>query len=418
MTSKIVLLVDDNPTNLEVLFEALDQSGLRLLVAEDGEEALERVEYVKPDIILMDVMMPCMDGFEACRRLKSQPETASIPVIFMTALNETSHKLEGLSIGGVDYITKPIDPDEVLARVNIHLSLRDAQIQLYDQNQLLKQEVERRQRIEQSLKLLVRTVSHDLRNPVTGLLLVLKGILNQPSTHQSLDQHASLDVIEPSGNTLVDVATDTVNVNRSILERIVVSATHQLELINSLLETHSLDPAESQNTLDTPSDQSENSLSEEIVLHHKSFYFHQLVDYVVSDVQPLVESNGDQLFTDIPSTLPSLEGDMSQLWRVLENLITNAVKHNSPGVSITITAEQVDAELICKVRDDGQGISADDCLHLFEPYHRAQSQQKTPGLGLGLYLCRQIIEAHGGQIKVFSELGAGATFQFVLPISS
>jgi two-component system sensor histidine kinase/response regulator len=411
--SKVVLLVDDNPTNLEVLFEALNQSGLKLLVAEDGEAALERAAYVKPDIILMDVMMPRMDGFEACRRLKAQPETESIPVIFMTALNETARKLEGLSIGGVDYITKPIDPDEVLARVNVHLSLRDAQIKLHDQNQLLRQEIERRQRVEQSLKLLVRTVSHDLRNPVTGLLLVLKNLLRRSPTLEASAPPPGSSLPSAPGSTPEQELTDTVLVDRSVLEQMVVSATHQLELINSLLETHSLDPNDS---FAASSQGTDASMSDDLVLHRTPFPFHQLVDHVVSEVNPLVESYGGSLKTKVSEALPLVDGDMGQLWRVLENLTTNAIKHNPPGVTITITAEGGDGQLVCQVGDDGQGIPLEDCVHLFEPYHRAQSQQKTPGLGLGLYLCRQIIEAHGGGIEVFSTLGEGTTFQFSLPI--
>jgi DNA-binding response OmpR family regulator len=120
--SPIILIVDDTPTNLGVVVESLENRGLRLLVAQDGIEGLQRAAFVKPDLILLDVMMPGLDGFEVCRRLKANAETADIPVIFMTALAETEHKITGLKAGGVDYITKPMQIDEVIARVGTHLN--------------------------------------------------------------------------------------------------------------------------------------------------------------------------------------------------------------------------------------------------------------------------------------------------------
>ena len=126
----VVLMVDDTPSNLGVLFELLSNSDLRVLVAEDGESALERVQYVTPDLILLDITMPGMDGFEVCQKLKSQPETRLIPVVFMTALTDTQEKIKGFELGAVDYITKPFQDTEVLARVKTHITLRLVQAQL------------------------------------------------------------------------------------------------------------------------------------------------------------------------------------------------------------------------------------------------------------------------------------------------
>lgn len=119
--SAVVLIVDDTPDNLALLSDALDAAGYRVLVALDGASALERAQRSQPDVILLDAMMPGMDGFETCRRLKASGETADIPVLFMTALTESEHVVEGFAAGGIDYVTKPINPDEVLARVASHL---------------------------------------------------------------------------------------------------------------------------------------------------------------------------------------------------------------------------------------------------------------------------------------------------------
>ena len=148
-----ILMVDDTPANLGVLAHVLEESGLQVLVAQDGEEAIARARRAHPDLILLDVMMPGIDGFETCRRLKNLEETRDIPVIFMTALLEQTDKLAGFEAGAVDYVTKPFEVEEVLARVRTHLSLRAMREQLTQQNNLLQQQVALREQAEASLRL-------------------------------------------------------------------------------------------------------------------------------------------------------------------------------------------------------------------------------------------------------------------------
>lgn len=147
----VILIVDDTLTNLEVLFDCLTQAGFRILVAEDGESALQKAKYALPNLILLDILMPGLDGFETCRQLKANAATAAVPVIFMTALTETVDKVKGFQLGAVDYITKPFQQEEVLARVQTHLQLQRLTQQLQIQNQSLEQEVQERKRLEQKL---------------------------------------------------------------------------------------------------------------------------------------------------------------------------------------------------------------------------------------------------------------------------
>ncbi|NUO78539.1 sigma-54-dependent Fis family transcriptional regulator [candidate division KSB1 bacterium] len=142
-----LLIVDDTPTNIGVLFEYLTQRGFKVLVAQDGESALEQLQFSRPDLILLDVLMPGIDGFETCRRLKAQPATKDIPVIFMTALTETVDKVRGFEAGAVDYITKPIQHEELLARVTAHLTIRKLQESLIKQNEALQREIAERERL-------------------------------------------------------------------------------------------------------------------------------------------------------------------------------------------------------------------------------------------------------------------------------
>ena len=140
----IVLIVDDNPTNLKVLSGAIADYDWKILVATDGESAVEQANYAKPDLILLDVMMPGIDGFETCNQLKQNPVTHEIPIIFMTALCDTVDKVKGLTLGAVDYITKPFQTEEVLARVNVHLKMRFLNKQLAEQKNDLEKRVEER----------------------------------------------------------------------------------------------------------------------------------------------------------------------------------------------------------------------------------------------------------------------------------
>ena len=150
----VVLIVDDNPANLEMLGHFLNLSGFEVLVAIDGESAIEQAVYAQPDLILLDILMPEVDGFETCRRLKADQSTQDIPVIFMTALNGTADKVKGFDVGAVDYVTKPIQLEEVLARIASHLSIQNLQKKIRKQNLLLQQEVKERQRAEEQIRLL------------------------------------------------------------------------------------------------------------------------------------------------------------------------------------------------------------------------------------------------------------------------
>lgn len=370
----IILLVDDNPTNLAVLFDALSDAGFKTLVALDGESAIAQVAYLKPDIILLDVMMPGLDGFETCCRLKENIDTKDIPVIFMTALTETVDKVRGFALGAVDYVTKPIQPEEVLARVKTHLAMQALQRQLQEQNQQLKKEISDRQRVEQALRVLLRAVSHDLRNPVTGMSMVLKNLLtNNPSP--------------------------TIPVPRSILERMVQSSDRQLNLIDSLLVADTLE-------------------TQEMILQREPLQLGSLIPNIVQELEPLLLKSQATLTNRVSPELPLVYADPTQLWRVFENLVVNALKHNPPGVDVIIDVA-IEAEMIrCSIQDNGVGIPPEQRTQLFELYKRGTNTLHPHGLGLGLYLCRQIITAHGGEIGCISTPTPGVTFWFTLPLKA
>ncbi|HEY9607567.1 MAG TPA: hybrid sensor histidine kinase/response regulator [Allocoleopsis sp.] len=397
-----ILLVDDNPTNLSILIDFLSQAGFRLLVAQDGESAIQQMEYVLPDLILLDVMMPGVDGFETCRLLKENDRTKDIPVIFMTALTETEDKVKGFNVGAVDYVTKPIQSQEVLARINTHLSLQNLRRQLQGQNQQLQQEIGERKKAEDSLRIFLHSVSHDLRNPVTGMSMVLKNVLSRSWSIVDGEEQSTTNNLQRTPLNL-----------RSILERMVTSCDRQLDLINSLVEAHA-------------------SEVWGIPLERQPLQLHALTQRLVEDWEPILANHQATLNHLIPEKLPALWVDPNQLWRVFENLIANALKYNPPGVTLTLSAETITVDssesgspdnpqsktewVRCCVSDNGIGMTAEQCADLFELYTRGSATTRTMGLGLGLYLCRQIITAHGGEIGAISSPNCGATFWFTLPL--
>jgi two-component system, sensor histidine kinase and response regulator len=394
-----VMVVDDNPTNLGVLVNLLRETGLKVLVATDGEGAIEQVQHIHPDLILLDVMMPGIDGFEVCELLKEKAGTQDIPIIFMTALSETVDKVKGFNMGAVDYITKPFEHEEVLVRIRTHLTIQNLRKTLEARNRSLQQEISDRKRAEEALKIFLHAVSHDLRNPVTGMTMVLKNLLN---TDESL-----------------------VSLPRSTLMRMSQSSDRQLGLINSLLESHVNDV-------------------QGIILHRKACNLAEVLGGAIHDLDPLLQKEGTTIINQVPLDLSMLHVDGNQVCRVFQNLISNAIKHNPPNLQLTLLATVVttvtavlpkiepnsdpatpDHEpktqtsppyMLCTVEDNGVGMPLDQCEHLFELYVQGKQSRRSLGLGLGLYLCRQIVTAHGGEIGVESTPNVGSKFWFTLPI--
>ena len=236
----------------------------------------------------------------------------------------------------------------------------------------LQQRMEELQELNQLKDEFLNAFSHDLRTPIMGISLVINNLLNQ------------------SG--------DTLTLNRNILERMLQSSTHQLQLINSLLQAHS-------------------SEVRGVILNYELVPLSLLTQVIVEELEPLVAKNQATLFNHVPDDLPLVNADPLQLRRVFENLITNALHHNPPGIHLTLDAT-VEAEMIRFIlRDNGVGIPPEICNSLFDRYARGRNSRHSSGIGLGLYLCRQIITAHGGQIGVDSTVGKGSTFWLTLPLA-
>ena len=367
-----ILLVDDTPDNLRLLSTMLTEQGYEVRSVINGAMALMGVQAEPPDLILLDISMPQMNGYEVCQQLKSGDRTREIPVIFISALEDVLDKVKAFAVGGVDYITKPFHVEEVLARIENQLTICRLQKQLKSQNAQLQQQMLELQELNSLKEEFLHAVSHDLRTPIMGTLLVLKNLQSK------------------SG--------ETVPISRSILERMIHSSDRQLNLLNSLLEAHS------------------NEMRG-ILLCCEPVQLNPMIQDLTADLEPLFTKNQVKLINLIPLDLPCVNGDTLQLRRVFENLLTNALNHNPPGLTLTLRAIVEEEMIYCTVEDNGVGIERSHCDLLFERYVRG-SRTRSIGVGLGLYLCRQIITAHGGQIGVNSTPGTGTTFWLTLPLAS
>ncbi|GAP95387.1 sensor histidine kinase [Leptolyngbya sp. NIES-2104] len=249
----------------------------------------------------------------------------------------------------------------------------DLETQVQDRTAELQQRMLELQSLNQVKDTLVHAVTHDLRTPVIGMLMVLKRLQSK--------------------------AEDTISLSRSTLDRIVDSSNRQLELISSLLEDYSHEP-------------------QKVVISPQSISCSEMVSQTLAELEPLLSQNRIHLNNQIPDNLPLISADPTQFRRVLDHLITNAIKHNPPEITLTLRAEEVGAEVKCTIADNGVGISPDQCHQLFrKPYLRGSQNQHRTGLGLGLFLCHQIIAGHRGQIEISSKLDQGTAVWFSLPIA-
>ncbi|CAD5940621.1 MAG: response regulator [Planktothrix agardhii KL2] len=364
-----ILIVDDTPDNLRLLSKTLSEQGYEVQCAINGKLALMAVKHEPPDLILLDIKMPEMDGYEVCERLKMQEETAAIPVIFLSALDDVFDKVKAFTVGGVDYITKPFQVEEVFARIENQLTIRRLQQQLQNKNIKLEQLNQELKRSNRDLEEFAYVVSHDLQQPlqtITGfaeLLLALKSEIN-------LEQEAE-EYVSP------------------ILEE----GIRMQELIKNLLEY---------SRVGTKKRNFEPTDCQEIL--RKS----------LADLHSIIENS---LAIVTCEKLPIIMADRIQLGQLFQNLIANGIKYQSPNIQpkIVISVQEKPEEWLFRVEDNGIGIKPENFDRIFQVFQRLHTNQEYPGTGVGLAICKKIIERHQGRIWLESEWQIGTTFYFTLP---
>ena len=362
-----ILVVDDTNENLKLLFNCLNQQGYAVMIAKDGATALDIVANYSPDLILLDIMMGGMDGFEVCHRLKEHPQWRKIPVIFITALTDATQQLKGFEVGGVDYITKPFQFENVLARINTHLKLAQTQRELAEKNAQL---IELNQEKNEFLSI----AAHDLKNPLIAIL-GMTSLLN------------------------MDLDTGNREVLKDYIDSIETSANKMFTLITNLLDVNAIE-------------------SGSLIIDLEMVTLLPLLDKVLSDYQQRAANKNIHLSFNTQHHELILIANTNTLHQVLDNLISNALKYSPIGSQVLISLVKSGAEHAqIRIKDEGPGFTVQDQKQLFTKFARlsAKPTGSEHSTGLGLFIVKKLMDAMGGQIYCESEVGHGATFILELP---
>jgi two-component system, sensor histidine kinase and response regulator len=358
-----ILLVDDTLENLRLLSSMLTEQGYETRPVTSGHQALQAASLAPPDLILLDINMPEMNGYQLCARLKQMEQLRDVPVIFLTALSDTSDKIKAFEAGGVDYITKPFHLDEVLARVKAHVVLRRTRAEL-------SRSYDRLQALEKLRDDLVHMVVHDLRSPLAVIVGSLE--LLQSGLGSTLDHQAAEDL-----SAAVDAAG-------------VISAMTKDLLDVSRLEDGKMPIARTKTDL--------IKLARGVAVSLRAVDRTRMIE-VVSD-EPVELACDDRL-----------------MQRVLENLVNNAIKHTPAGGRICVSATRTGDRVRVAVHDEGPGVPPEARERIFEKFETlaARNARDYHSVGLGLAFCKLAIEAHGGTIGVEAGKLRGSVFWFEVP---
>ena len=360
-----LLIIDDSVEIHKLMKFWLKKDNFEIISAFDGQSGFKQAVKVVPDVILIDVIMPDTDGFEVCKMLKLNKVTEHIPVIFLTAIDNTIDKVKGLELGAIDYVIKPFDVAELKARINI----------VYNNKKLKEDLKKEKEAAEEATRLkdqFVSLVAHDLRSPFGAMLGHLELLVS--------------DEIEPLHED-----------HKEILEMIIATGYQQLDMIADLLHSSRLEGGK-------------------IKVKLQLFDTHQLVEESIAKTQLLADKKHIQLVDNVPKNM-YIHADKYLIQEVVQNLITNAIKFSYPESNIEITV-YTDDEVVVAVKDFGVGVEESKLDNLFEPVEGKSTMgtMGEEGTGLGLMYCFDIIKAHHGTMSVVSVVGEGSTFYIHLPL--
>lgn len=360
LSGRKVLIVDDDRLNARILSGILKPEAYEVSLAESGEAALETYAKVKPDLVLLDVMLPGIDGFETCRTLRRTYGDACAPIIFITAKSDSADVIEGLTAGGVDYLPKPFRHQETLARIRTHL-----------QNRLL---VEQLSKANTAKNKLLGMAAHDLRNPLSSI--------------RGLAEFLVEGAVGPLSAEQIDLVNTIHEASQSMLH-----------IVNEFLDVSVIEAGE-------------------LRIQAEDCALQELVEKSVALNNINAAKKTTSIVVEPGPPPPSIRVDAPKIKQVIDNLLTNAVKFSPPGATIRVAVATHDASCSVAVRDQGPGIPENERHKLFQDFGRT-SVRPTAGeqsTGLGLAICRKIIEAHHGTIGAENLPQGGCEFKITLPL--
>lgn len=363
----IILVVDDIQTNIQVVGGILNEAGYEVMPATSGKQALERIQTQLPDLILLDFMMPEVNGIEVCKLLKANVRTKKIPVIFLTASNEMEHLVQAFAVGAVDYVTKPFRGEELLARVRTHLELKKAREALFKYSERLREMNEEKNEF-------LGIVAHDLRSPLSNIVSSANLALT--------DREMNREQLE------------------EFLEIIQASAQHMIHLVENLMDVNAIEQGRFKIDI-APCELGE------------------LIRGVTSNYQSKAKAKQQALeLTEETAGGPLIAmADPHTTIQIFDNLVSNAIKYSPKGKRIDVKVTRRNGKIRCEVQDQGPGLSPDDLKKMFGKFARL-APRPTGGessTGLGLSIVKKMVEAGGGTVWCESELGKGARFIVELP---
>jgi CheY-like chemotaxis protein/HPt (histidine-containing phosphotransfer) domain-containing protein len=376
-----ILIVDDTLANLQHLAKILGEAGYNVRAVRDGIMALASAQSSPPDLILLDIIMPKMNGYEVCEKLKADEQTKDIPIIFLSALDEVTGKMKAFAVGGVDYVTKPFHVEEVLARVKTHLMLNNMQAHLHQQNTQLQKEIAERKKAEeaaevanQTKSLFLANMSHEIRTPMNGIISMSYLALNTAMTVQQ----------------------------RDYINKIKYAAKSLLGIINDILDLSKIE-------------------ADKLEMEKVDFLLDEVLENISSLFVAEANDNGlDFQITCFEGTPLALIGDPLRLGQVLINLTGNAIKFTEAGrIVVDIRAVNESKKFVSlrfSISDTGLGITPEQQAKLFQPFNQADATttRKYGGTGLGLCISQRLVEMMGGKISLESKMGKGSVFTFTL----
>jgi two-component system sensor histidine kinase/response regulator len=380
-----ILIVDDNPKNRAICEEIFEED-FDLIHAEDGTAALQLIRERHPDVVLLDVMMPGINGYEVCQRMKTDAETGHIPVIIVSAKGQTDEIIEGFDSRADDYIVKPFVNSELRARVRATLRLKQAQDELQAANRKLHEHMRKLEEANERLKELDRIKAgftamlvHDLRSPLSVVQVTLQMLESDSLVAQSE--------------------------YKTLIRESLASCNDLFELTSDLMEIF-------------------RSESTTMVLSLSRMSLQRLVEEPFRQATVLASKKDISLDLRLPEEPLVVRADSYKLQRALTNLLSNAVKFTPRGGTIglhvtppqSLGGENASPEVLIDVIDSGDGIPPHDLPFIFDPYYQANTQNSGMGSGLGLAIVKRIVAAHGGEVSVKSKLGQGSRFSIRLPL--
>lgn len=361
-----LLVVDDVQTNVFLLKALLSKEGYGILVANNGQEALEVIRNENPDLILLDVMMPGMDGFEVAERLKSEEYRCEIPIIFLTALDDTQSIVNGFKLGAGDFISKPFRKEELMVRIKHQLSLVAARRIIEEKNEELRKTIAGRDKM-------YSVIAHDLRSPMASMKMLLNTIM------MSVEK----DKIDPDIFDMLEMSNKTSEEVFSLLDNLLKWTKSQLGKLTVIPQKLDI-----------------SGLTDGVVEVMNS----------VAEVKhiKLIRTDHESFFVYV---------DIEMIKSVLRNLISNAVKFSNPDSEIKVGIKAEDGKVIVSVTDSGKGIKKEDQHKLLKDstHFTTYGTNSEEGSGLGLLLCRDFARKNGGELWFESEENLGSVFSFSLP---